>query len=176
MLRLAIKEFIIILYMKKVLVTLISLCVLFFGVQTVLAQKDYGLDDTAKTAFGEEKYNKDKNTTPAAIIGNVIGAILTMVGVLFLVLMIYGGILWMTARGNEQQSQKALNTILAAVIGLVIVLGSYAFTNFIFTNVSGGGDSGSCTNAATWTSPCVSCSGLSQTACTNAGSACCVWQ
>ena len=100
------------------------------GAQTVFAK--YGLGETAKTA---ELSTKGK---PAEIIGNVIGAGLTFVGVLFLVLMIYGGIIWMLARGNEQQSKKALDTIIAAVIGLIIVIGSYALTSFVFRSVEGG--------------------------------------
>ena len=47
----------------------------------------------------------------------------------------------MTARGNAQQTDKALNTIISAIIGLVIVLASYVLVNFIF-QTAGGGDSG----------------------------------
>ena len=34
-------------------------------------------------------------------IGKIVGILLSFVGVLFFLLMIYGGIIWMTARGNE---------------------------------------------------------------------------
>ena len=64
-------------------------------------------------------------------IGAVLGAILSFVGVIFLVLMIYGGILWMTTAGNEEQTGKAKKIIASAVIGLVIVASAYAVTTLV---------------------------------------------
>lgn len=65
-------------------------------------------------------------------IGRVIRMILTFLGVLFLILMIYGGYIWMMARGNEQEVEKAKNIIKNALIGLVVVLAAYASTYTIF--------------------------------------------
>jgi cbb3-type cytochrome oxidase subunit 3 len=61
-------------------------------------------------------------------IGEIIQAFLSFLGVIFLVLMIYGGYAWMMARGNEQEVVKAKNIITNAIIGLVIVLAAYAIT------------------------------------------------
>ncbi len=87
-----------------------------------------GLNTTANTGFGEVPGN---NVTISGIAGKLIGAVLAFIGVLFFGLMIYGGILWMTARGNEEQVTKAKDLITAAVIGLIIVLSAYAITSFI---------------------------------------------
>ncbi len=65
------------------------------------------------------------------MIGRIVGALLSFVGVLFLILMIYGGIMWMTARGNEQQVEKARSLIVAAIIGIIITLAAYAITMFV---------------------------------------------
>jgi len=78
-----------------------------------------------------------------ALAGDVIGRALTFVGVLFFVLMLYGGITWMLARGNEEYSRKAIGTITAAIIGLIIIAGSYAITQFVFNAATGGGSGGS---------------------------------
>lgn len=72
-----------------------------------------------------------------SIIGNIIQTVLGLIGVLFMGLAIYGGYLWMMARGNEQQVDKAKETIKSAVIGAVIVLAAWAITNFVFTNIVG---------------------------------------
>jgi len=45
--------------------------------------------------------------------------------------MIYAGYLWMLARGNEQEVEKAKNIIIYAVIGLVVVLSAYAITRLM---------------------------------------------
>jgi len=65
------------------------------------------------------------------VISNIIQTALTFLGVIFLILMIYGGYMWMTARGNEEQSGKAKNTIVAAIIGIVIVLSAYAISYLV---------------------------------------------
>jgi cbb3-type cytochrome oxidase subunit 3 len=63
--------------------------------------------------------------------GQIIRGALTAVGTLFLLLMVYGGYLWMTARGNEDQVTKSRNVIIAALIGLIIIVGAYAATSFV---------------------------------------------
>lgn len=65
------------------------------------------------------------------IAGQVVRAGLTLVGTIFFILMFYAGYLWMTARGEEQKVEKARNIILAAIIGLVIVVSAYAITIFV---------------------------------------------
>lgn len=92
--------------------------------------EDFGLEATRSAAGLESGSIPD-------IIGNMIGVLLSMVGVLFFALMLYGGILWMVARGNQEQEKKALNTITGAIIGIIIVVSSYAITNFVFKGVRG---------------------------------------
>lgn len=60
-----------------------------------------------------------------------IRAVLTLVGTIFLVLMISGGYNWMTAGGDEGKVDKAKDTVKRAVIGIAIVVLSYALTGFI---------------------------------------------
>jgi len=94
---------------------------------------DYGLTETAGaaglTGFG---------TSLPGLVGNIIGTGLSLVGVLFFALMLYGGVMWMTARGNTENEKKALDTITAAIVGILIVLGSYALTSFVFNNLMSG--------------------------------------
>jgi hypothetical protein len=91
---------------------------------------DYGLD----TIAGAANLNQHSNT--AITIGNVIGAGLSLIGLIFFVLMLYAGIMWMTAHGKEEQTKKALDTVIAAAIGMIIVLSAYAITNFAFSTVT----------------------------------------
>ncbi|MBL7058792.1 hypothetical protein ISS03_05715 [Patescibacteria group bacterium] len=62
------------------------------------------------------------------IIANAIKTVLGFLGVIFVILMIYGGYTWMMARGNEQDVEKAKSTIRNAVIGLIIVVSAYAIS------------------------------------------------
>jgi len=72
--------------------------------------------------------NRDFLSTRAGV---YIGLVLSFVGVLFLGLMIYAGILWMTAAGNDQQITKAKNLLVNATIGIIIVFAAYAITVFL---------------------------------------------
>ncbi len=72
------------------------------------------------------------------VIGKIVGLALSFVGLAFFVLMIYAGFLWMFARGNDQDVQKAKDLIQAAVIGLIIVLAAYAITMFIGNALTSG--------------------------------------
>lgn len=94
----------------------------------------YGLEETA----GAAELPTGKSIT--VILGDVIGNALSLVSVLFFALMLYAGVKWMLARGDSGKAEQALDTIVAAVIGLIVVLASYAITNFVFKSV--GGDSG----------------------------------
>ena len=64
-------------------------------------------------------------------IGRIVQAVLASVGVVFLILAIYGGYTWMLSRGNEQQATKAKNILVNAIIGLLIVLSAYAITTMM---------------------------------------------
>jgi amino acid transporter len=72
-------------------------------------------------------------STVMAVIGKTIGAFLSVFGVIFLCLMIYGGYKWMMASGREEEVKSAKDTIRAAIIGLVIVVMAYAITFFVTT-------------------------------------------
>jgi hypothetical protein len=45
--------------------------------------------------------------------------------------------MWMTSGGNEERVKKAKQILIAAIIGLVIILSAYAITNFIGTAFGG---------------------------------------
>lgn len=68
----------------------------------------------------------------AEFAGRILGGVLALVGILFLALMIYGGIRWMLARGNQEDVAHAKDTVAAAIIGLIVVSLGYVLTTFIF--------------------------------------------
>ena len=69
------------------------------------------------------------------IIGDWINTILGLLGVVFLVLLIYAGFMYATAGGNADQVKKARGGIINAVIGMLIVAIAYTVTNFVFDNL-----------------------------------------
>lgn len=104
---------------------------LFVPGAELFASNDFGLSETAVSA-GLDKYGSDL----PALVGQVIGTGLSMIGVLFFTLMVYSGYIWTISRGNAEDVKKAKETMIGTAIGTGIVAASYAITNFILTGVA----------------------------------------
>lgn len=79
------------------------------------------------------------SSTPLPIIiGRIIAVGLAFVGVILLVIVLYAGFLWMTAGGNGDQIDRAKKLITNGVVGLVIILSSYAITTFVVRALTDG--------------------------------------
>ena len=74
-------------------------------------------------------------TDLTVVVGNVIKTVLSLVGIIFLVLTVYAGYLWMTARGEDEQVTKSKNIMGRAVIGLIILMAAYSITRFVVPRV-----------------------------------------
>lgn len=72
-----------------------------------------------------------KDTSPAAVAGALVNTFLSLIGIIFIILIIYAGFKWMTAGGNEEQVTKAKSTIVNSVIGIVVVMGAFVLYRFI---------------------------------------------
>ncbi len=122
--------------------------IVFFVAASFVSASDSvvdGLNTAANQGYlgnpGTEDINSDNIITDIPVaIGRIVGLALSFIGLAFFVLMIYGGFIWMFARGNDQDVQKAKDLIQAAIIGLIIVLAAYAFTVFIGNALTGGND------------------------------------
>jgi hypothetical protein len=69
----------------------------------------------------------------SVVIGQIIKTALSIIGALFVGLIIYGGFLWMTAESavNKNNLDKAKKVITWAIVGLIIIALSYAITSFV---------------------------------------------
>ena len=65
------------------------------------------------------------------IITNVINVLLGIVGVVAIIMIIVGALRMVLSAGNEKTVAGARNTILYAVIGLIIAILAFAIVNFI---------------------------------------------
>lgn len=90
-----------------------------------------GFLDTANQSAGVEQ------TDVFTIAARIVQVGLGIVSLVFFILIFYAGYRWLLARGNEEDTKKALNTITASVIGLMIIVGAYALTNFVINRMFG---------------------------------------
>ena len=84
------------------------------------------------------------STDPRVIVARVINVALSLIGIILVVLLIYAGFLYMTSGGEAAKIEKAKKIIQNAIIGLIIVLSSWAITRYVIDNllVSTGGGGG----------------------------------
>ncbi len=92
---------------------------------------DTGLQKTAGAA------GLPANNSIVIIIGQIIHIILGFLGVIFIILLIYGGFIRMTAAGNPETIKKSMGIITSAVIGIIIIIASYSITAFVLSRVGG---------------------------------------
>lgn len=69
------------------------------------------------------------------VIARVIKTIFAFTGILALLQFIYGGLLWMTSSGNQEKITKGKNTLLWAILGIIVVFMSYAFVRFVIDRI-----------------------------------------
>lgn len=86
------------------------------------------MDNVAKTGG----YEQVDEFSLAKLIGQAVSVFLGLLGVIFVVLVVFAGYNWMTAGGDSAKVEKAKDTLWRAVIGLVITVGAYAIWRWVF--------------------------------------------
>ena len=130
---------------KRTIITL-SLAGFLLVPLAALAVDSYGIVETGKSS-GLSSLPVSKSKVPE-LIGSFVSGGLALIGIVFFLLLLYGGIMWMTALGKTEQVDKAKEILEKAIVGLVIVSASYAIASFVFGSLSGQGQgAGCCSNS-----------------------------
>ena len=79
----------------------------------------------------------DNNTLVDSVQG-IINAIIAVLGIVAVLVIILGGVQYMTSSGDSAKVKKAKDTILYGVIGLIICVLAFAIVNFVIMNIIGG--------------------------------------
>lgn len=97
----------------------------------------------------------------ATLLGRVLNVLFGFLGIILLGYILYGGFVWMTAGGGKDVEQ-AQGIIRNAIIGLIIIVSSFAISNFVLGQLgqisglgSGGGTSGASDTGSGGTNPTV---------------------
>jgi hypothetical protein len=113
--------------MKKLAVFVTSLiwAVSLVAVPTLVgAQTDiFGVNYGASTGLGQQD--------PRETVANIIQIALSFLGIVAVVIVLWGGVLWMTAAGNDDKVAQAKKVLFSGLIGLIIILSAYAITQFV---------------------------------------------
>lgn len=120
--------------MKKMLVTL-AMALLVLGTATPALAAVGGTIDTSTLGlqYGTELGlgTRDIRSTVASLIRAIMG----LLGIVAVVIILFGGFKWMTAGGNDDQVGEAKKWIFSGIIGLAIILSAYALASFIINQL-----------------------------------------
>ncbi len=117
--------------MKQKIFSFLLLVVISFVSLTSATHAAGSLKDAMTNLGTAGKKAGTSETQVDVVAGQIIFTALSFVGLIFLVLTVYAGYLWMTARGDSGQIEKAQEIIKAAVIGLIVVMSAYAITALV---------------------------------------------
>lgn len=125
---------------KKIFTSLLVLFILcgvaFFltAPETVTAaDQDYGLG-----AFRDKLKNVYSEDNPYNFVANLIHWTLGIIGVVLLAMIIYGGVMYMTAAGSEDRARTGKAVLTYAIIGVIIIFASWVIADYVmstFTSV-----------------------------------------
>jgi hypothetical protein len=127
--------------MKKFIPPVIILSVLslaaFLSIVTSNSASAYSIMEGVNAARG--------SNVPATLFGGtgiittIINTMLFIAGALSVIMIIFGGLRYVTSAGNSSNVTAAKNTVMYAIIGLIVAFLAYAAVNFVLGAVESGG-------------------------------------
>ena len=117
------------------------LIIIFFVFSLLFCQSVFAADiGELLTAIGESAgYSDSGDVDEDSIVialAKIINILLGFLAVIFVILIVYAGFLWMTAAGKEEQVGTAKKILIRSLIGVIIILGSYIVAWFVMSKLS----------------------------------------
>lgn len=131
---------------KKIYAPLASLAWVFsfslaYAQDTVYEQASGPLQNMINVVFGggvDENVNVNTGAGGDSFLVGlfiIVNYLLTFVGVIFFLILIYGGYLWMAAQGNEDQVIKAKKITTDAILGIIVIFMARIIVEFILYQI-----------------------------------------
>ena len=119
--------------MKRKLTTITLSLAMMLGVATLLPVASAGAINVFDSCEGasDSKVCKAKNESIDPVIQNVINLLLWAIGLISVLMIIIGGIRYTMSNGDPKMVTAAKDTVMYAVIGLIVAIVAYAIVNFV---------------------------------------------
>lgn len=69
-------------------------------------------------------------------VGNIINTILLLVGILAVVVIIIGGVFYITSQGDPEKVKRGKEAVMGGIIGLIITIMAFAIVQFVITSMN----------------------------------------
>lgn len=101
--------------------------------QQITADEVFGGTAGSDQAFASGTGLAQGNLTET--IASLIRTAMGFLGVIAVIITLYGGFLWMTAAGNDDKVKQAKKVMISGIIGLIIVVAAYSLASFVITQL-----------------------------------------
>lgn len=125
-------------FIKKAAPLTIAVGILMAVPQATLAlNTDEALCKGSGGTYIDGKCLNEEDTDPTVMgtIKNVTNVLLFIAGAIGVIMVIIGGIRYATSAGDQAAITGAKNTVLYALVGVIVTILAYAVVNFVTTNV-----------------------------------------
>jgi hypothetical protein len=116
---------------KIITLTLAVFCLQFVLLSTI-SSNTKALDECNGSSA---KICKTNATSLSGVIKGVINTLLFVAGMIAVLMIVIGGLRYITSDGDSSRASQAKNTILYALIGLIVAVSSYAIVNFVLDRI-----------------------------------------
>lgn len=87
-----------------------------------------------ETAGGAEGAGLTAKSVPE-MVSNTIKIVMGITGTIMLIMIVIGGVMWMTSGGQKKQIETARKLMTSSAIGIIIIAAAYAITDFIIKQI-----------------------------------------
>lgn len=127
--------------MKRIKQTLIALALMagLVGFVTPVAEVSAAACTGSAITCAKQGYKDSGGSSNSGNLGGfihkIVNILLYILGSVAVIVIVIGGIRYTISSGDQSQMTSAKNTILYAVVGLVIAVLAYAIVNFVLTSL-----------------------------------------
>ena len=116
-----------------------TLAIAVTGLAATTMAPAYATTANEQAQNGVNSINPEGTSTKSLpeMIKIILTVVFTVIGMVAVVMIILGGVNYATSQGDPAKATKAKNTIMYAVIGLVITLLAIAIVNFVLSSLQG---------------------------------------
>ena len=120
--------------MMKIRQVIIALALVLMGgaiTPSLVYAEGCGTAESCARSGVDQVISSGTSMTVGGIIKIIVDILLFVLGAVCVVMIVIGGIKYATSQGDQTAVSSAKNTILYAVVGLVVAIAAYAIVNFV---------------------------------------------
>lgn len=121
--------------LKRIFSSLLVAASLSVAVLPVSAGAVDVFSDACKNDRNNPICQSTNNSNPGPVVQSVINILLYIAGIAAVIVIIIGGIMYVVSHGDSSKIKTAKDTILYAVVGLVVAILAFAIVNFVLSRL-----------------------------------------